>query len=852
MDRRKRHSINRLTLLLRKRRNVDSDDGYRIVERLFIAVILLFFATAGAAVGVVAAYMRQLPNVDVLQGYDPALTPSITRVYDTRRELIGEFYAERRMIVPLSQVPRRLVEAFIAAEDEGFYRHRGVSIRGIVRSIFVNLKEGRRAQGASTITQQLARQFFLTPEKLWSRKIKEALLAVEIERNYSKDEILDMYLNKIYFGSGAYGVQSASHIYFGKDVSELTLSEAALLAGIPRSPGAYSPYLYPEGARKRRNVVLNLMRDGGFITASQAEEAKGEPLVLRRGQSGGTESVGINRAPYFMEHIRQYLENKYGTDAIYKWGMSVYTTLDLEMQKGADEALRGGLERVDKMLGYRPVAGGEGKTNALPSPRSPEDWMATLKKGDLLQGRVVEVSEDGARVDLGGIVGELSAEGVKWAAGSPGAIVKAGDTIIVRVLNIDAQSREITLGLDQKPRVQGAIVALDPQTGYIKAMVGGYDFYDDEGSGKFNRAVQAYRQPGSSFKTFAYAAAMDGDFTPSAIIVDAPIIYYDEIEGIDRPEGRRGEDGPKGEEREGWQPKNYYAEYQGPVTLRYALENSINVVAIKLLDRVGIDKAISYAHKMGIKSPLRRDLTLAIGTSEVTPLEMASAYGVLANRGVRVEPMAIIRVEDFNGRVIEENISKEEVAIGQDTAFLVTNMLKGVMVEGTGQRASREMKRSLVDRLAGKTGTTDEYIDAWFVGFSPDLVAAVYVGFDDRTPLKPPFSSKGLTGADAALPIWISFMSQALNSMPLRDFSVPENIVFREVDYKTGLLANPQYPDRKTIVEAFKEGTEPKKYYVPEIDPGRAPYIGLGDLRTNRSGTDSGIKKVDLSTIIKR
>ena len=839
MDKKKRHSINRQIMSLKKVANEDQDYGYRTIEKVLIVLILLFFTMVGSVIGVLAAYVRGLPDVKVLQGYDPTLTPSITIVYDIRGEIIGEFYAERRTLIPLSQVPRSLIEAFIAAEDIEFYKHRGISLKGIARATLVNLREGRRTQGASTITMQLAKQFFLTPEKIWSRKIKQALLALQIERNYSKDEILDMYLNKIYFGGGAYGAQAASHVFFGKDVSELALAEAALLAGLPRAPGAYSPYHYPERAKKRRNVVLNLMRDHSFITPSQTEEAKDQPLVLRRDQIGENKVIRINKAPYFMEYIRQYIEDEYGTDAIYKWGMNIYTTLDLNMQRMAEESLVSGLERVDKILGYRPIEY-ERDIEDIGDP------TLALREGDVIEGKVVEMSPDKVAVDIGGIVGDLSLDSIEWAAARPKAIMKVGDTITVRVLSSNPASADLTLGLDQRPRVQGAIVVIDPQTGHIKALVGGYDFFDDENSGKFNRAVQAYRQPGSSFKPFVYAAAMDSDITPTSIIVDAPIVYYSDVADLDRAQGGLPENGSVKTEIETWQPQNYYGQYQGPVTLRYALEKSINVVAIKLLDRMGIDKAIGYARKMGIKGSLRRDLTLAIGTSEVSPLEMASAYGVLANRGVRVEPGAIIRIEDFKGKVIEEDLSEEEVAIGQDTAYLVTNLLKGVMVEGTGIRASREMKRSIVVRLAGKTGTTDEYIDSWFVGFSPDLAVATYVGFDDRTPLKPPFSNKGLTGADAALPIWISFMSQALGSMPLRDFSVPDNIVFREVDYKTGLLANPQYPDRKTMVESYKKGTEPKKYYVPQVDNNLASYISLGDFKIE----SSGVKEVDLSAIL--
>ena len=838
LGKKRRHSINRRLMLFKKRRNGTPDYGYRTMEKVLISLILLFFTATGTGIGIVAAYMRQLPDVKILQGYDPTLTPSITRVYDVRGEIIGEFYAERRTLIPLSQVPRNLIEAFIASEDVEFYKHRGISIKGIARATLVNLREGRRAQGASTITQQLARQFFLTTQKIWSRKIKEALLALQIERNYSKDEILDMYLNKIYFGNGAYGAQAASHVYFGKDVSELTLSEAALVAGLPRAPGAYSPYHHPERALKRRNVVLNLMRDQKFITPSQTEEAKDQPLVLRSDQIGESKVVRINKAPYFMEYIRQYIESEYGTDAIYKWGMSIYTTLDLNMQRDATESLRSGLERVDKKLGYRPIQPLEGELS-FGNRQGP---IPVLKEGDVREGQVIEASREAVVVDVAGIEGDLSLDSVKWAAGRANAIMKAGDNVTVLVLSIDSESGRPTLGLEQIPKVQGAIVAIDPQTGYIKAMVGGYDFFNDNNNGKFNRAVQAYRQPGSAFKTFVYAAAMDSDFTPTSIIVDAPIVYFNDEADLDQ------EVKMETAERDVWQPKNYYGQYKGPVTLRYAMENSINVVAIKLLDRMGIDKAIDYAHKMGIKGLLRRDLTLAMGTSEVSPLEMASAYGVLANRGVRVEPMSIVRIEDFKGKVIEENVSAEEVTIGQDTAFLVTNILKGVMVQGTGRRASREMKPRIVRRLAGKTGTTDEFIDSWFVGFSPDLAAAVYVGFDDRTPLKPPFSNKGLTGADAALPIWISFMGRSLESMALRDFSVPDNIVFREIDYKTGLLTNPQYPGRKTIVEAFKKNTEPKKYYVPEVDNSLAPYISLSDLKLERSE----VREVDLSEIMGR
>ena len=613
-----------------------------------------------------------------------------SKVYDINGKIIIEFYQENRNPVPLFKIPSNLINATIAIEDSDFYKHKGISLRGIIRAQWENFKnlillssKDNKPQGGSTITQQLAINTFLTREISLNRKLKDMLLALQIERSFTKDEILEMYLNEIYFGHGAYGVQSAAKMYFNKNVQDLNLAECALLAGIPRGPSYYSPIINQEVSLKRRNIILNRMFTLNYISKEDMEKAKQSPLELdynnRRDQF---------TAPYFSTFILSQLLEEYGANVVYKGGLKIYTTLDLEMQYFAEKAF-------------------------------------------------------------------------------------------------------------QESGHEGAIIAIEPQTGHIKAMVGGKDF----GESKFNRATQAYRQPGSAFKPFIYLTALDNGFTPSNIIEDSPVTFEN-----------------------GWSPENYEKEFSGPVTLREAFEQSINVIGVKLLEQVGIKKVINYSHKAGIKSELRSDLSLALGTSEITPLEIAFAYGTIANLGVKVDPVSIIRIEDNKSKIIIENITQKKEVFKEETCYVLIDMMKGVIERGTGWNAK-------IDRpVAGKTGTTNDFVDAWFIGFTPDLVTAVYIGNDDRKPL-----GNKMTGGVVAAPIWAKFMKNALNNNEKKDFLQPDKITKISVCKESGLLPTDSCPEILTVT--YIKGSEPisyctihQKYFeipkteeYPEI---KKPYYG--------------------------
>ncbi len=639
------------------------------------------FVLGGAAAGLLIAYMNEIPLVSDLKEYKPSLS---TKIYDANGNLITQLYVEQRTLIPLSKIPLAMQQAIIATEDTHFYQHWGLDIQGIIRAAIVDLLHHRIIEGASTITQQLARNLFLTRERTFSRKIKEAILAIQIERSYTKKEILEMYLNQIYFGNGAYGIESAARTYFGEHADELNLSECATLAGIPKSPNDYNPIHDIVKATRRRDVVLDKMVDAGYITRQVADETKAMPIVVKRTE--------VQNAPYFTEYVRQQLETVYGSNAIYKGGLLVYTTLDLNLQQMAQDAIENGLDTADKKA---------------------EEYLKYF----------------------------------------------------------------FTLG--QKPTLQGALLVMDPHTGYIKAMVGGRDFSVSQ----FNRAVQAERQPGSSFKPFIYSAAIDNGFTESDIIEDAPIVYTD-------ASGHQ------------WKPSNYEDKFFGPTTIRTALTHSRNVVTVKLLDKIGINTAVNYAKKMGIQSPLNRDLTLALGTSDVNLLEMTDAYCTLANQGIHVEPMSIISVKDSYGRTLEQHVPQSQEVLSAKTAYIVTNMLQNVINEGTGEQIRR---LGFTLPAAGKTGTTNDFSDAWFMGYTPDLCTGVWVGYDDRRSI-----GKFLTGGIIAAPIWEDFMKHALEGQPPKDFPVPAGIKFVKVCDQSGQLATP-YCKRVEEVP-FAAGTEPTRY----------------------------------------
>lgn len=739
---------------------------------------------AAAAAGTLYYFAQDLPSLDILQGYQPS---QVTRVYSDDHQVIGQFYVERRILTPINLIPKNFVNAVIAVEDARFFEHPGLDIVGIARAAWTNLRRGGRVEGASTITQQLARSLFLSSERTFSRKVKELILAYKIELILSKEQILELYLNQIYFGQGAYGVAAATQTYYGKPLKDLTLPEAALLAGLPKSPNHYSPFRSPERAKKRQEHVLARMEEAGFITPQEREEAVNEALAFRKPSA---DSV----APYFVEYVRQYLVAKYGEAAAYKGGLEVHTTLNLPMQRAAEQAVREGLRELDKRQGWRGPVGtvdlqdlSAGSTDTpLPNP------------GDIVQGVVIKVAKDHVLVQVGSKTGRLAFEDMAWAqrqligrdvvkdvktVASPKQLVKPGDVIEVAVKKIERDT--IHFRLEQTPVVEGALIATDPRTGAIHAMVGGYDFTRSE----YNRAVMAQRQPGSAFKPVIYAAALAQGLSPASLILDAPVVYEDE------------------KEEKIWKPENYGRRFHGMVTLRDALAQSHNLATVRLLDKVGIRNVVEFAKSIGVTSPLAPDLSLALGSSSVSLLELTAVYGAFGNQGVRAEPYAIVSVKDSSGKTLEETEIQAKPVMSKETAYLITNMMEDVVQRGTGQLA-----KSLDRSVAGKTGTSNDFTNAWFLGMTPNLAVGTYVGFDDRRSL-----GETESGAHAALPIWVNFMKQALKQLPVVPFEIPDDIMFVKVDPSTGLLAEDS--GERSTVELFAKGTEPTQVAAPRIDP---------------------------------
>lgn len=733
--------------------------------RIGLIIILIFSALMGGIVGSLFAYLQDLPQVKALENYQPSL---VTRLYADDGKVFTEFFQENRVMVPLSQIPKGLKQAILAVEDSRFYKHSGVDILGILRALIADIRAGSIVEGGSTITQQLTKILFLTPEKTLSRKIKEAILALLIESKYTKDELLEIYCNQMYLGSGAYGVEAAAQTYFAKSVKDLNLNEAALIGGLFRAPTRFSPFNNLAAAKKRMVRVLHRMVEEEYISPEEAAEASESSINLN--YAGRYQ----NKAPYFAEYIRQYLEKKYGSNLLYHTGLKVYTTLNMKLQTYAEHSLKNGVREVDKRRGFRGIKRGEKNGgNHL--------WQS-LQVGDVVLGEVVDIKTKYIRVKIGDSLGTVNIKNMTWARiTNPAKTFRLQDPVWVKVLAVNDAAQGGSKGdrygliLEQEPEVEGALVSLEPQTGRIKAMVGGYDFTRSQ----FNRAVQARRQPGSAFKPLIYLTALASGFTPADIVLDTPVSYY--VPGMPGV----------------WQPKNYTNEYYGPNTLRKALENSRNVSTVRLLDKIGVNPVIEMAQKMGLSGPFQANLSLALGTSEVTLLGLTEAYGVLANQGVLVEPIAIRLVTDSAGKILEQNHPLASEVLKPETAYLTTNILKGVINSGTGQNA-----RVLNRPVAGKTGTTNNYQDAWFIGFTPRLATGVWVGLDNHQSI-----GGRETGARAALPIWLEFMQKALAQEPKDDFIVPKGITFVKIDPDTGLLATDACP--QVFQESFLKGSEP-------------------------------------------
>lgn len=774
---------------IKKNRARRNPGGFFLLMVKWVIWLCMVLVIAGglAAGGIYYHLSEDLPKIQSLADYRP---PIITTVYSDDNRKIAEFFKERRIVVPLSQMPRMLLEAFIAAEDARFYKHKGIDFISIVRALFKNIEAGTIVQGGSTITQQVTKSFFLTPERSYSRKIKEAILAYRIDKTFTKEEVLYLYLNQIYLGHGAYGVTAAAENYFAKSVNELNLAECAILAGLPQAPSRYSPFHHPERAKARQIYVLNRMVDEGFITNIQATEAINTPMDIKPRRNWYIEEV-----PFYTEHVRRHIENTYGSQALYHEGLKVYTAVNIEMQKIARAQIEQELRNLDKRQGYR------GPIKQL-APEEIEPFFTALKTetqdmstapGTIVTGVVVSVddTEKTVRVRMAHALGNLALADMRWArkpdpevsqrearVRRPGDVLSVGDVIHVRIKAAADESGLVDLALEQIPEAQAALMCVEAETGHVKSMVGGRDFRESQ----FNRAIQSRRQPGSAFKPIIYAAALDKGFTPASVIIDSPIVFRD-----------TGNDFK-------WKPKNYEEKFHGPTLLRDGLAKSRNIISIKLLRQIGIDYTIDYARKLGITSPLSRDLSIALGSSGTSLLEILAAYSVFANYGYLVTPIFITKIVDRDGNVLELNSSKRKKVIDKTTAYIITSLLESVVKRGTGWRV-----RALQRPVAGKTGTTNNLFDAWFIGYTPRYITGVWVGFDNEKSL-----GKGETGSRAASPIWLGFMKQILADKPVRVFEVPDGVVFSKIDAETGLL--PILESKKTRFEVFKEGTQPTEY----------------------------------------
>ncbi len=751
---------------------------------LLFTVTLTVVALLGIS-GYVFYLMAKLPRVDRLTDYKP---PIVSQVFGDDGTLVGEFYLERRIVVPVNKMPRKLIQAFVSAEDSNFYFHKGIDYLGIIRAAFKNIISMSKKEGASTITQQVAKSMLLSPEKKFSRKIKEAILAKRMEERLSKDEILYLYLNQIYLGSGSYGVQAAAENYFGKNVEQLNLAEIAMLAGLPKAPNTYSPIKHLDKARERQRYVLERMAIEGYITPVEAEHARNTPIVLQP-----MKKVNNEESAYFLEFLRIQLDKKYGEDQLYKGGLKIYTTMNAAMQRAAYDSLRKGLKEVDKRQGFRGPTKylGESEVESFCSKVEDTVESATLKTGETYQGVVVGFNpgRGDALVRVGGRNGILARKDMAWAGkisminqyGKPEKGQKGltlGSVIEVSVVFPETDKEGAQFALDQTPEVQAALVAIDPSSGAVKAMVGGYDFKKSQ----FNRSIQAKRNAGSAFKPIIYAAALDKGLTPATIIEDAPVEYPDGAGGL-------------------WKPQNYDHEFRGSVTMREALTYSINIVSVKIMEQIGAPYAAEYAKKLGFTSPIPANLALALGAASVSPFEMTSAYAVFANKGVLTPQYYITRVTDTDGTTLETTPPPVPVpVISPETAYVITNLMQSVVSSGTGHRAS------IIGRpVAGKTGTTNGAKDAWFVGYIPQLVTGVWVGYDQERSL-----GAGGSGGQAAAPIWGDFMQKAILSLPVEDFTAPENISFVLINPRSGNLA--KEGSTGAVMECFIKGTEPTSY----------------------------------------
>jgi penicillin-binding protein 1A len=700
----------------------------KVVGRLLFTLLIAAFAVAGAFAGLLVVYSTDLPEITQLESYRPS---SITELYDGQGNVIGSFALQRRIIGNYDDFPKVLHDAILSIEDKDFEKHVGISFWRLFGAAYRDISSGSRAQGASTLTMQLARNLFLSADRTMNRKVQEVMLSIQIERRFTKQQIFTMYCNQIYLGHGVYGFEAGAEFYFNKKAKDLTLEEAALLAGLPKAPNSYSPLNSPERAIKRRNLIINAMLEDGKITQEQANRAKATPINLHLG--GSPNSL----APYFVEEIRQYLEKKYGSDEVHQGGLKVYTSLDMHLQAAANRALLDGLAAYERRHGWKgslPNAVAQGLDLAT---YQHGDWLETMEPGKYVHALVTDLSATSANIKFGRYTATLGPAEIAWTQHkSPLEILSPGDIVYVKIASLQSTTAQVSL--EQDSGTQAALMAIDNTTGDIKAMIGGRDFNDS----KFNRATQALRQVGSSFKPYVYTTAVDIDgVTPDDIILDAPTTFATAS-------------GP-------YTPHNYDGKFEGNITLRRAIADSRNIPALKLAQKVGIKTVIDYTRRFGITSDIPAYLPIALGAADMSLYEHTAAFTTFPNDGVRVVPRYIRKVTDYDGRVLEENFPEVRDVVGSRTARTMTSLLEEVVKHGTAFSATK-----LKHPLAGKTGTTNDFSDAWFVGFSPSTTCGVWVGFDEKA------RSLGNkeTGAAAALPIWIDFMKVAIQGKDTEQF----------------------------------------------------------------------------------
>jgi penicillin-binding protein 1A len=700
----------------------------RYLGSLVFVFLLCLSIALGATAGVLFVYNSDLPQVNSLEDYHPSL---ITEVRADDGQVIGSFALERRIIVTWDEIPQVMKDAITSVEDQNFFTHWGIDFYGIARAGLKDVMAGRVVEGGSTLTQQLSKNLFLTPERTFRRKIQEIMLAIQIERFYTKEQILTMYCNLHFMGHGQYGFAAAAEYYFGKDLKDLNIEEAAMLAAIPRSPPNYSPISHPERALMRRNYAIDRMVAEKKITVAQGEEAKSHPIKLAEKQRPD------ELAPYFVEELRRYLEKKYGTFAVHEGGLKVDSTLNVEMQKAANAAVRAGMREYDKRHGWRGAERNLLDENIQDlTTYELKDWKLPIRTNDIVPGIVMDLNKNGiATVKIGTYQAQVTPQDIAWTkAKAASEILKTGDVALFQIRSMNAAEHKVDVTLEQNPKVQGAFLAIQPQTGEIKAMVGGYDF--DES--KFNRTTQAMRQTGSSFKPFVYTAAVDNGLRPDDTILDAPTSFGN------------------------YSPGNYDGKFEGVISIRRALGDSRNVPAVKTLAKLGVQNLIPYVRRFGITSKIEPVLPIALGAADVTLIEMVSAYSTFPNDGVRVVPQMIRRVMDYEGNVLEENLPELRDVIPSETARIMVDLMQEPVRQGTATKA-KELNRP----VAGKTGTTNDFTDAWFIGFTPSIVAGAWIGFDEKVTL-----GDKETGGKAALPIWMDFIREVYKDKPPEQFNV--------------------------------------------------------------------------------